>query len=85
MVTRWAWLNQGSHSGEMMLDYPVKVRVLVAQSCPPLFDSMDYSPPGSSVRAILEQEYWSGLQFLSPGDLPHSGVKPGSPALQADS
>ena len=31
------------------------------------------------------QEYWSGLPFPSPGDLPGSGVKSGSPALQADS
>ena len=36
-----------------------------------------------------KQEYWSGLPFLSPGDLPDSGiestVKPASPALQVDS
>ena len=31
------------------------------------------------------QEYWSGLPFPSPGDLPNPGIKPGSPALQADS
>ena len=31
------------------------------------------------------QEYWSGLPFPSPEDLPHSGIKPGSPALQTDS
>ena len=31
------------------------------------------------------QEHWSGLPFPSPGDLPNPGVKPGSPALQADS
>ena len=30
------------------------------------------------------QEYWSGLQFPSPGDLPDPGIEPGSPALQAD-
>ena len=30
------------------------------------------------------QEFWSGLLFPSPGDLPNPGVKPGSPALQAD-
>ena len=29
------------------------------------------------------QEYWSGLPFPSPGDLPSSGFKPRSPALQA--
>ena len=30
------------------------------------------------------QEYWSGLPFLSPGDLPDPGIEPRSPALQAD-
>ena len=31
------------------------------------------------------QEYWSGLPCPSPGDLPNPGIKPRSPALQADS
>ena len=31
------------------------------------------------------QEYWSGLPFRSPGDLPNPGIKPRSPELQADS
>ena len=31
------------------------------------------------------QEYWSGLPFPSPGGLPHPGMEPMSPALQADS
>ena len=30
------------------------------------------------------QEYWSGLPFPSSGNLPHPGIKPKSPALQAD-
>ena len=30
------------------------------------------------------QEYWSGLPFPSPGDLPNLGIEHGSPALQAD-
>jgi len=30
-------------------------------------------------------EYWSGLPFTSPGDLPNPGMEPRSPALQADS
>ena len=37
--------------------------------------SMDFS----------KQEYWSGVPFPSPGDLPNTRIKPGSPALQADS
>ena len=31
------------------------------------------------------EEYWSGLSFFFPEDLPDPGIKPGSPALQADS
>ena len=31
-----------------------------------------------------KQECWSGLPFPSPGDLPHPGIEPGCPALQAD-
>ena len=30
------------------------------------------------------QEYWSGLPFPSPGDLPNPGIESQSPALQAD-
>ena len=30
------------------------------------------------------QEYWSGLPFPAPGDLPNPGIVPRSPALQAD-
>ena len=33
---------------------------------------------------FLRQEYWSALPFHSPGDLPNTGIKPVSPALQAD-
>ena len=34
---------------------------------------------------LSRQEYWSGLPFPSPGDLPDPEIKPGSPTLQADS
>ena len=43
----------------------------VAHQAPP---SMEFS----------RQEYWSGFPFPSPGDLPDPGIKPRSPALQAD-
>ena len=52
---------------------------LVAQLCLTLGDPMDCSPPG-----FLRQEYWSGLPFSSPGDLPNPGIKPRSLAFQAD-
>ena len=34
--------------------------------------------------ALSRQEYWSGLPFPSPGDLPNPGIEPRSPELQAD-
>ena len=38
----------------------------------------------SPSMGFSRQEYWSGLPFPSPGDLPHPGIKPRSPALKAD-
>ena len=61
------------------------VCAFTTQSFPTLSKSVDCSPKGSSVHGILRQEYWSGLPFPSPGDLPDPGIEPGSPALQADS
>ena len=39
------------------------------------------APPS---MGFSRQEYWSGLPFPSPGNLPNSGIEPRSPALQAD-
>jgi len=61
------------------------VKVLVTQSCPTLCDPMDYSPPGSSVHGIIQARIleWVATSF-SRGSSP-PGIKPGSPAVQADS
>ena len=40
-----------------------------------------YQPPPS--MGFSRQEYWTGLPFPSPGDLPDPGIEPGSPAFQA--
>ena len=52
-------------------------------SCVQLFhDPMDCSPPGSSLSMVFfRQEYWNGLPFPLPGDLPDPGMEPASPAL----
>ena len=42
-----------------------------------------YQAPPS--MGFSRRDYWSGLLFPSPGDLPDPGIKPGSPALQGDS
>jgi len=56
----------------------------VAQSCPTVCDPMDCSLPGFSVHGIFQAEYWSGVPFPSPGDLPDPGIEPRSPVLWAD-
>ena len=58
--------------------------VKLLQLYPRLCDPMNCSLPGSSVHGIL-QEYWSGLPFPFPGDLPDLGIEPVAPALQVDS
>ena len=54
----------------------------VAQSCLTLYDSMNSSlhqaPPS---MGFSRQEYWSGLPFPFPGNLPDPGIEPRSPAL----
>ena len=57
----------------------------VAQSCLTLCDPMDCSLQAPPSMGFSRQEYWSGLPFPSPGDLPDPGIELGSPALQADS
>ena len=38
----------------------------------------------SPSMGFFRQEYWTGLPFPSPGDLPDPGIEPGSPVLEAD-
>ena len=54
---------------------------VVSDSC----DPMDCSCLAPLSVGFSRQEYWSGLPFPSPGDLPDLGTEPKSPALQADS
>ena len=59
---------------------------LVSKSClVPLATPWTVARQAPRSLGFSRQEYWSGLPFPSPGDLPDSGIKPGSPALQADS
>ena len=59
------------------------VAFMPAPSCQTLRYPMDYSPPGCSTMGFPRQEYWSGLPFSLPGDLPDSGTELESPALAA--
>ena len=57
---------------------------LVAKSCPTPVIPGTVAHQAPLSMGFSRQEYWSGLPFPSPGDLPHPGIKPESPALQAD-
>ena len=59
--------------------------MLVTQLYLTLWDPMDCSPPAPLSMESSRQEYWSGLPFPPPGDLPDPGSEPGSHGLQADS
>ena len=58
---------------------------LVAKLCLTLVTPWTVACQAPLSVGFSRQEYWSGLSFLSPGDLSDPGIEPGSPALQADS
>ena len=58
---------------------------LIAQSCQTLVTLWTIAPQAPLAMGFSRQEYWSGLPFPSPGDLPDPGIEPRSPALEADS
>ena len=58
------------------------------QSCPTLWDPMDYSLPGSSVLGILQARILEWVDISFSRDLPDPGIEPvctASPALQVNS
>ena len=55
--------------------------MLVAQLCLTLCDPQTVACQGPLSMGFSRQEYWSGLPFPSPGDLPNPGTKLASPAL----
>ena len=56
----------------------------VAQLCLTLCDPWTVAHQAPPSMVFSRQEYYSGLPFPSPGDLPDPGIEPQSPALQAD-
>ena len=57
---------------------------LVTKSCPTLATLWTVACQGPLSMAFSRQEYWSVLPIPSPGDHSNPGIKPRSPALQAD-
>ena len=62
----------------------VCVCVLVIQSCLTLCDSMDCSPPGSSVHRILQASILEWVAIPFSGKLPDSGTETGCPTFWGD-
>ena len=60
----------------------MKVKVLVTQLCLTHYDPWIVAHQASLSMEFSRQEYWSGLPFPSPGDLPDPEIEPGSPAFQ---
>ena len=83
------WILPGK-SGETSLrrwyrSWDENMLCLVTQSCPTLANPRTVARQASLSMGFSRQEYWCGLPCPPPGDLPNPGIKPRSPALQADS
>ena len=63
----------------------MKVKVLIVQSCLTLCNPQTIVRQAPLSMVFSRLQYWSGLPFPSPGDLPDPGIEPDSPTLQADS
>ena len=55
----------------------------VTQSCPTLCDPQTVAHQAPLPNEFSRQEFWSGLPFPSPGDLPNPRIKPASPMSPA--
>ena len=65
--------------------YKINGGGLVAKSCLTLATPWNVACQAPLSMRFSRREYWSGLPFPSPGDLPDPGNESRSPALQADS
>ena len=79
---QYSCLENPMNSVNSILTLKVKVKSL---SCVRLFaTTWTVAYQAFLSMGFSRQEYWSGLLFPSPGDLPDPGIEPGSPALEAD-
>ena len=83
----WQWcVSVPSRKGALDCELCAKMEVLVVQSGLTLCNPMDCIACQAPLpMEFSRQEYWSGLPCPSPGYFPDPGIKPRSPALQADS
>ena len=74
--------NFEHYLSKVMLKILVKVKSLSRVQLFATLWTVVYQAPLS--MGFSRQEYWSGLPFPSPADLPDPGIEPRSPELQAD-
>ena len=80
--TQLKWLRSlAAYIQEIVLTKLLSLCCACGQSCLTLCDPMHCQV--SLSMEFSRQEYWSGVPFPSPGDLPNSGIKPTSPAIPA--
>jgi len=70
----WLWMGGGQSGGGWKWKWS---RSVMSNSVTAW--TVAYQAPLS--MGFSRQEYWSGLPFPSPGDLPDPGIEPGSPSL----
>ena len=88
LLLQWIFLTQDSNQGLLhckQVLYQLSFGGLVSKYCLPLVTSWTVTRQAPMSMRFSRQEYWSGLPFPSPGDLPNPGVETWFPALQADS
>ena len=76
-------LQRQAAAGDVIFLNHLCCACLVTQSHPTLVDSMDCSPPGSSVHGILQARILEEVAIPFSRDLPDSGIELQSPVLQA--
>ena len=89
---KWLFLRPGGHLvfGSDGIDPLLPILLggggdLVTKSCLTFATPWTIACQAPLSMGFSRQEYWSGLPFSSPEDLPNPGIEPKSPALQADS
>ena len=78
----WLGKHRDNHEGEVHDFRMEKTKSL--SRVRPLATLWTVAHQAPMSMGFSRQEYWSGLSFPSPGDLPGSGIEPGFSALQAD-
>ena len=74
LMLAWPWASESTNPVILKSE---KLKMLVSQLCPALYDPMTFSPPGSSVHGFSRQGYWSCSHFLLQGMFLTWGSSPG--------